>query len=284
MTSAGYAPGRHATAVVDASARIAASATVGAYTVIGPDVEVGERVRIGPHVLIERDTRVAEDVRIAKGAVLGSDPQDLKYAGERTFLEIGPRTVVREFTTLNRGTAASGLTSVGADTLVMAYVHIAHDCLIGDHVVLANGVTMGGHVEIGEWGIVGGLTGIHQFTRIGRHAMVGGGARVSRDVAPYTLVGGSRTRTYGVNRIGLERRGFEPEAIRALQAAYRTIFRSGDPLRTSLDRVRRGEMTPEVRELVKFIRDSERGVTATRVGPDDDLPPEPRETKSRSAV
>jgi len=257
---------------------------VGPYTVIGPDVEVGERVRIGPHVLIERDTHVAEDVRIAKGAVLGSDPQDLKYAGERTFLEIGPRTVVREFTTLNRGTAASGLTSVGADTLVMAYVHIAHDCLIGDHVVLANGVTMGGHVEIGDWGIVGGLTGIHQFTRIGRHAMVGGGARVSRDVAPYTLVGGGRTRTYGVNRIGLERRGFEPDAIRALQAAYRTIFRSGDPLRASLDRVRQGDMTPEVRELVEFIGDSERGVTATRVGPDDDLPPEPREANTRSPV
>ena len=284
MTSAGYAPGCHATAVVDPSARLAESAAVGPYTVIGPDVEIGERVRIGPHVFIERDTRVAEDVRIAKGAVLGSDPQDLKYAGERTFLEIGPRTVVREFTTLNRGTAASGATAVGADSLVMAYVHIAHDCVIGDHVVLANGVTMGGHVEIGDWGIVGGLTGIHQFTRIGRHAMVGGGARVSRDVAPYTLAGGVRTRTYGVNRIGLERRGFEPEAIRALQKAYRTIFRSGDPLRVSLDRVGRGDMTPEVGELVRFIRDSERGVTATRIGPDDDLPPEPRATAAGSAV
>ncbi len=284
MTSAGYAPGCHGTAVVDASARIAASATVGPYTVIGPGVEIGARVRIGPHVLVERDTRVADDVRIAKGAVLGSDPQDLKYAGERTFLEVGPRTVVREFATLNRGTAANGLTSVGADALVMAYVHIAHDCRIGDHVVLANSVTMGGHVEIGDWGIVGGLAGIHQFTRIGRHAMVGGGARVSRDVAPYTLAGGVRTRTYGVNRIGLERRGFEPAAIRALHTAYRGIFRSGEPLRASLDRVERGEMTPEVRELVEFIRGSERGVTAARVGPDDDLLPEPRATGSRSAV
>ena len=257
---------------------------MGPYSVIGPGVEVGERVRIGPHVLIERDTRVAEDVRIAKGAVLGSDPQDLKYAGERTFLEIGPRTVVREFTTLNRGTAASGLTSVGADTLVMAYVHIAHDCRIGHHAVLANGVTMGGHVEIGDWAIVGGLTGIHQFTRIGRHAMVGGGARVARDVAPYTLAGGGRTRTYGVNRIGLRRRGFEPAAIRALQAAYRTIFRSSEPLRASLDRVRHGPMTPEVRELVSFIGRSDRGVTPIRVEPDDDLPPEPREATARPSV
>ncbi|WP_420634699.1 acyl-ACP--UDP-N-acetylglucosamine O-acyltransferase [Candidatus Palauibacter sp.] len=264
MTSTGHAPGRHATAVIDASARVAPSASVGPYAVIGPDVEIGERVRIGPHVYIERDTKVAEDVRIAKGAVLGSDPQDLKYAGERTFLEIGPRTVVREFTTLNRGTAAGGLTTVGADTLVMAYVHIAHDCRIGDHVVLTNGVTMAGHVEIGDCAIVGGLTGIQQFTRVGRHAMVGGGARLVRDVAPYTLVGGSRTRTYGINRIGLERRGFAPEAIRALQAAYRAIFRSGKPIRVSLDSLELNDEHAEVRELVAFIRDSARGITPTR--------------------
>ena len=282
MTATGLAPGRHATAVVDDSARIAPSATVGPYAVIGPGVEIGERVRVGPHVLIERDTRVAEDVRIAKGAVLGSDPQDLKYAGERTFLEVGARTVVREFTTLNRGTAASGVTSVGADALVMAYVHIAHDCSIGDHAVLANGVTMGGHVEIGEWAIVGGLSGIHQYTRIGRHAMVGGGARVARDVAPYTLAGGVRTRTYGINRIGLERRGFGADAIGALQTAYRGIFRSGDPLRVGLERVEQGKMTREVRELAAFIRNSERGVTAARFQPDDDLPPAARATGIRS--
>ena len=265
MTPAGHAPGLHATAVVDDSARIARSACIGPYTVIGPGVEIEEGVRIGPHVLIERDTRVGEGVRIAKGAAVGSDPQDLKYAGERTFLEIGPRTVIREFATLNRGTAASGLTRVGADTLVMAYVHVAHDCRVGDHVVLANGVTMAGHVEIGDWAVVGGLTGIRQFTRIGRHAMVGGGARLVRDVAPYTLVRGSPvTRTCGINRVGLERRGFDAAAIRALRAAYATIFRSAEPLRSSLDRFGRDDTTREVRELVAFIRQAPRGITGAR--------------------
>ena len=284
MTSTGHAPGWHATSIIDDAARIAPSATIGPYSVIGPGVEIGERVRIGPHVLIERDTRVDDEVRVAKGAVLGSDPQDLKYAGERTFLEIGPHTVVREFTTVNRGTAASGLTAVGADTLVMAYVHIAHDCRVGDHVVLANGVTMAGHVEIGEWAIMGGLTGIQQFTRIGRHAMVGGGARLVRDVAPYTLVRGSpTTRTCGINRIGLERRGVEPEAIRALQGAYREIFRSAAPLRVILDRLGSEEETPEVRELVAFIRDAGRGITPARSRPEGDAPPEGREPRPGAA-
>lgn len=284
MSRAGHAPGWHATAVVDDAAHVAPSATIGPYTVIGPDVEIGERVRIGPHVFIERDTRVAEDVRIAKGAVLGSDPQDLKYAGERTFLEIGARTVVREFATLNRGTAAGGLTRVGADALVMAYVHVAHDCLVGDHVVLANGVTMAGHVEIGEWAVVGGLTGIQQFTRIGRHAMVGGGARLVRDVGPYTLVRGSPvTRTCGINRIGLERRGFEPAAIRALQSAYRRIFRSADPLRVSLDRLDAEDATPEVGELVAFIRHARRGITTALSRSEGGAPPERPEPRPGTA-
>ena len=284
MRSAGRAPGWHATAVIDDAARVAPNATIGPYAVIGPDVEIGDNVRIGPHAFIERDTRVAEGARIASGAVLGSDPQDLKYAGERTFLDIGPRTVVREFATLNRGTAASGLTRVGADTLVMAYVHIAHDCRVGDQVVLANGVTMAGHVDIGDWAVVGGLSGIRQFTRIGRHAMVGGGARLVRDVAPYTLVRGSPvTRTCGINHVGLERRGFDATAVRALRRAYRTLFRSGAPLRTILDHVGGDADTAEVRELVAFIRDSERGITPVRARTRADAARERRGSRSREA-
>ncbi len=278
MTQApGAAPGRHATAIVDPSAVIAASASIGPYAVIGPDVEIGERVRVGPHVFIERDTRVAEDVIIWKGAVLGTDPQDLKYAGERTFLEVGPRTRVREFVTLNRGTAATGLTSIGSDALIMAYAHVAHDCRIGDHVVLANAVTMGGHVEIEDWAIIGGVTPIHQFVRIGQHAMVGGASRIDRDVAPFTIVAGSPSHSYGINRIGLERRGFAPETIKALRKAFRTIYRSSEPMRAALARIDLAEAIDEIQALVAFISNSERGIIPSRAGSQDEVPPDIRE-------
>ncbi|MDX1579882.1 MAG: acyl-ACP--UDP-N-acetylglucosamine O-acyltransferase, partial [Gemmatimonadota bacterium] len=256
--------GVHATALVDESAVVPASATGGPYSVLGPGVELGERVRIGPHVLIERDSRIGDDVRISKGAVLGTDPQDLKYAGERTFLEVGARTRVREFATLNRGTAASGLTSVGADCLIMAYVHIAHDCRIDDHVVLANAVNMGGHVEIGEWAIVGGMTPIHQFVRIGRHAMVGGASRAARDIPPYTIASGNPCFLVGINSVGLGRRGFDEASIRALRRAYREIFRSEDPLGTAVADFALDGASPEVSELVTFLRESERGVAPGR--------------------
>lgn len=264
MTRTAPAAGVHATAIVDDEASIAPSATVGPYAIVGPGVDIGERVRIGPQVLIERDTKVAEDVRISKGAVLGTDPQDLKYAGERTFLEIGPRTRIREFATLNRGTAASGVTTVGADGLIMAYAHVAHDCRIGDHVVLANAVNMGGHVEIGDWAIVGGLTAIHQFARIGAHSMVGGASRLSQDVAPYTLVAGNPCLSFGINRIGLERRGFDEDTVRELREAFRRLFRSDDTVREAIASFDLAETGEEVRELVTAVRDSERGITPTR--------------------
>ena len=261
------AAGVHPTAIVDPTATVPDSATIGPYSVIGPDVEIGERVRIGPHVFIERDTRVGEDCEIWKGAALGTDPQDLKYVGERTWLEIGPRTRIREFATLNRGTAATGLTSVGSDALIMAYAHVAHDCRIDDHVVLANAVNMGGHVHIGEWATVGGLTAIHQFVRIGRHAMVGGGSRLPQDVPPYFLVAGNPCVGFGINRVGLRRRGFREDTIDALKAAYRAIFRNGVPVRDALDRLQAGATVPEVDDVIAFIRASSRGVTAPGRGP-----------------
>ncbi len=250
------------------SARISASASIGPYAVIGPDVEIGDRVRVGPHAFIERDARIGDDVQISKGAVLGTDPQDLKYVGERTFLEIGPRTRVREFATLNRGTAASGLTAIGADCLIMAYAHVAHDCRIGDHVVLANAVNMGGHVEIEDWAIVGGLTAIHQFVRIGRHSMVGGASRVSKDIAPYTLAAGNPCFSFGINRVGLERRGFDEEVVRALRGAFRDIFFADTHVREALERFSLDGVPDEVRQLVRFFESSERGVTSTRRGSD----------------
>lgn len=256
----------HPSAVIDEDAVLDPSVQVGPYSVIGPGVEIARDVQLGPHVVVERDTRIAEGCRISAGAVLGSDPQDLKYMGERTWLEVGPRTVIREYATVNRGTAAVGTTSVGADCLLMAYVHVAHDCRLGDHVILANSVNMGGHVDIGDWAVVGGLTAIHQFVRIGAHAMVGGAARVSQDVAPYSVVGGSPAATYGVNRIGLERRGFEAETIRELKRAMRAAFRGSLPFGRALDELDADEPCAEVAAFIAFARETRRGVTPGRRG------------------
>lgn len=252
---------RHETAIIDPAARIADSASVGPFAIIGPGVEIGEDVRIGPRVLVERDTRLGDGCRIHAGAVLGTDPQDLKYAGESTRLEIGERTTIREYATLNRGTAASGITRVGDDCLIMAYAHVAHDCRIGSHVILANAVNMGGHVEIEEWAIVGGLTAIHQFVRIGAHAFVGGGSRLPQDVAPFVTVAGSPCECYGLNSVGLKRRSFSAEALSELRSAYRQLFQSKMNLGQALDALEAEEMGEEVARMVSFIRASRRGIT-----------------------
>lgn len=252
---------RHATAVIDVDASVHDSASIGPYAVIGPGVEIASGCRIGPHVFIERDTRLAEDCRVGSGAVLGTDPQDLKYVGERTWLEIGPRTRIRELATLNRGTAATGKTIVGADCLIMAYAHVAHDCRLGDHVVLANAVQLAGHVHIGEWAVIGGVCGIHQFVRIGRHSMVGGASRVLQDVAPFTLAAGNPCTAYGLNRVGLRRRGFSEETLRELRDAFRRIFQSEVPVRRAADTLDVDGTPAEVRELARFVLDSARGLT-----------------------
>lgn len=251
----------HPTAVIHEEARIPESARVGPYAVIGPGVEIREEVHVGPHVLVERDTRVGAGCRLGKGAVLGTDPQDEKYDGEPSRLVVGAGTTVREFATLNRGSTESRLTRVGEECLIMSYAHVAHDCRIGDRVVLANAVNMGGHVEIGDWAIVGGVTAIHQYVRVGEHAFVGGGSRVSQDVAPYCTVAGNPPSGYGVNTVGLERRDFPEDSVKALRDAYRRIFRSSDRVSRALDQVEDGECPPEVATLVRFVRESERGVT-----------------------
>ncbi len=252
----------HPTALVDPEAELDHGVEVGPWSIVGPRVQVGAGTVIGPSVLIERDTTVGAECRIAKGAVLGTDPQDLKFGGERTRLEVGDRTAIREYATLNRGTTASGLTTVGSDCMLMAYTHVAHDCRVGNRVILSNAVNMAGHVEIGDWVIVGGVTPIHQFVKVGAHAFVGGASRISQDVPPYCRVAGNPSKLYGLNSVGLERRGFSPEARARLKRAYRLLFQSTEHLSRALERARRElEPTPEVTHLLDFVANSERGIS-----------------------
>lgn len=252
----------HPTAIVDGEATLGEGATVGPFAIVGPGVSIGPRTRIGPHVLIERDTVVGADCEIYKGAVLGTDPQDLKYAGEPTRLIVGDRTVIREYATLNRGTTALGFTEVGSDCLLMAYTHVAHDCRLGNHVILSNSVNMGGHVSIGDWAIVGGLTPIHQFVRIGPHAFVGGASRVSKDIPPYVKAAGSPVQLYGLNSVGLQRRGFSEDVRRELKRAYRLFFASSYNTSQALARAREElRDLPEIEVFLSFFEASERGVS-----------------------
>jgi len=252
----------HPTALVHDGAELGQGVTVGPWAIVGPRVQIGDGTELGPRVLVECDTTVGEDCRLANGAVLGTDPQDLKFKGERTRLEVGDRTVIREFATLNRGTLASGRTVVGSDCLLMAYTHVAHDCELGNHVILSNSVNMAGHVTIEDWVIVGGLTPIHQFVRIGAHAFVGGGSRIAQDVPPYCRVAGNPPGLYGLNSVGLERRGFSEEVRKALKSAYRILFQSKLNLTQAVAKAEAdADGIPEVRHLLEFIKASERGIT-----------------------
>ena len=255
----------HATALVDPRAELDEGVEVGPYAVVGPGVRIGANTTVGPRVLIERDTLVGRDCRIANGAVLGTDPQDFKYDGAHTVLEVGDRTTIREFATLNRGTAATGRTTVGSDCYLMAYSHIAHDCVLGNHVVIANATHMAGHVTIEDWVMVSGLVVIHQFVRIGAHAFVGGGTRIPQDVPPYcSAVGNPSPRLYGLNRVGLERRGIAKDVQRHLRKAYRMVFQTKLSRAEALARVEADPSLddPEVAYFVDFIRRSRRGVVS----------------------
>lgn len=251
----------HPTAIVDPRAELDEGVSVGPYSIIGPGVAIGANTKVGSHVLVERDTAIGEDCVLFNGAVLGTDPQDLKYEGEETRLIVGDRTVIREYATLNRGTAAVGFTEVGSDCLLMAYSHVAHDCQLGDHVILSNSVNMGGHVTIGEWAIVGGLTPIHQFVRIGAHAFVGGASRVAKDIPPYVKAAGSPIQLYGLNSVGLQRRGYSEETRRELKRAYRLFFASNHNTSQALEKARTElEPTPEIEIFLSFFEHSARGV------------------------
>lgn len=252
----------HPQAIVDPDAELGTGVTVGPWTLIGPGVRVGDGTTIGPAVLIERNTEVGSECILHKGAVLGTPPQDLKFRGEDTRLVVGDRTVVREYATLNRGTSASGLTSVGSDCLLMAYTHVAHDCRVGNHVILSNAVNMAGHVEIEDRVTIGGVTAIHQFVRVGTHAFIGGAARINQDVPPYCRAAGNPAKLYGLNSVGLERRGISADARAALKKAYKTVFRSELVISRGVERAREeAAAVPEVTRFLDFIQGSTRGIT-----------------------
>jgi UDP-N-acetylglucosamine acyltransferase len=252
----------HPTAIVDASARIATSADVGPFCVIGADVEIEERTRLMAHVFVDGPIRIGSDNIFYPYSTIGVAPQDLKYKGERSETIIGDRNRIREFVTIHRGTEGGGMiTRIGSDNLLMAYTHVAHDVQVGDHTVLANAVTLGGHVILGDWAVIGASTGVHQFCRIGRHAMIGGYSVITQDVLPFsTTVMEREVKVFGANRTGLERRGFPNEAIEALQSSLRILTRSGLNTTQAVERIR-AEIpgTDEVNEILAFIEASERG-------------------------
>jgi UDP-N-acetylglucosamine acyltransferase len=252
----------HPTSIVHPGARLADNVTIGPYSVVGEQVVIGAGTVVASHVVIEGWTEIGCDNQVFQFSSIGAAPQDLKYAGQQTYLKIGDRNRIREFTTLNRGTAeGGGVTRIGNDNLFMAYSHVAHDCIIHDQVIMANGATLAGHVEIESATILGGLSAVHQFTRIGCHAMISGGSMVNQDIPPYTVAQGDRAKTVGLNLIGLKRRGFSEEIIRGIKKAYRLIFRSGLRLEEALLKVTEEiQTTPELDHFVDFIKNSQRGI------------------------
>lgn len=252
----------HPSAVIDPGARLASDVEVGPYAVIGGDVEIGAGCRIGPHTVITGHTRLGANCQVAQFASLGEAPQDKKYAGEPTRLEIGANTTIREFCTLNRGTAqGGGVTRIGEGNWIMAYVHVAHDCQIGNRIVFANNAQLAGHVHVEDDVILGGFTVVHQFCRIGAHVITGLGTIVLQDVPPYVKASGNPARPYGINAEGLRRRGFSAVAISGLKRAYRTLYRSGLTLDEARRQITEGaQAVPELAPLVEFLAAPGRGI------------------------
>ena len=251
-----------ARALVSAAAVLASDVSVGPFSIIGPRVQIGPRTVVGPHVVINGPSTIGADNRFFQFASIGDAPQDKKYQGEPTRLAIGDRNVFRESCTVNRGTTHDkGVTLIGSDNLFMAYAHVAHDCVVGNNTVFANCAALGGHVEIGDWVILGGLTAVHQFSKIGAHAFLAGGAIVTRDVPPYVMVAGNPAAPHAVNSEGLKRRGFTEEQIRNIRDAYRIVYRSDLKLAEALARLApQADGRPEIRAFVDFIHASTRSL------------------------
>jgi UDP-N-acetylglucosamine acyltransferase len=249
-------------AIVSPQAELAADVTVGPFSVIGPEVRIGPGTIVGPHVVITGRTTIGAHNHIYQFASLGDAPQDKKYAGEPTRLEIGDRNVFRESSTMNRGTIHdNGVTRIGHDNLFMAYSHVAHDCVVGSNTVFANCASLAGHVEIGDWVILGGLSAVHQHCKVGAHAFLAGGAIVTRDVPPYVMVAGNPSAPHAVNSEGLKRRGFTEEQVRSVREAYRLVYRSDLRLSEALERLEpSAAQKSELRLFVDFIRSSTRSI------------------------
>ncbi len=256
----------HPTAQIHPSAELAERVEVGAYTVIGPHVRIGPGTRVGPHCVIDGHTTIGADNRIFQFASIGAEPQDKKYAGEPTRLEIGDGNTIREFVTINTGTVQdAGVTRVGDDNWIMAYVHIAHDCQLGSHIILANAVQLAGHVHLGDWVFLGGLTGVHQFGRVGAHAMTAFQTRLAQDVPPFVTAGGNPAEAQSINAEGLKRRGFSPERIALIKQMYRLLYRQGltlEAARQQIDTLR-GEVPDadaDIALMQQFLAQSARGI------------------------
>ena len=251
----------HSTAIVSRNAELAAGVSVGPYAIIGDGCVVAEGCVIAPHAVLERNVHLAKNVKIGIGSVLGGDPQDLKFKGEETTVEVGEGSVIREYATINRGTAQSMKTTVGKGCFLMSYVHLAHDCHVGDGVIVSNATQFAGHVTIEDKAIISGVSAVHQFALIGRYSFIGGCSRVAKDVPPYVKAVGNPVKLYGLNTVGLQRNGFSEETIRELKRAYRMFFKS--ELNVSQARARAEtelKQIPEVVEFLKFFERSDRGV------------------------
>jgi UDP-N-acetylglucosamine acyltransferase len=252
----------HPTAIVHPGARIATNVEIGAYSIIGEHVEVGEGTSIGPHVVIEGRTRIGRDNRISSFTVIGGPPQDKKYGGEDTSLEIGDRNTIRECCTFSIGTVQdAGVTRVGNDNWIMSYCHVAHDCQVGHNTIFANNSQLAGHVVVQDFAILGGFTGVHQFVRVGAHSMTGGGTILRQDLPPYVTASGNPTKAFGINAEGLRRRGFPEGTINGIARAYKTLYRSGLSLADARARIAEQASTvPEVGVLAEFLGDAKRGI------------------------
>jgi UDP-N-acetylglucosamine acyltransferase len=253
----------HPTAIIDPGAELGVGVEIGPWVMVGPRVTVGDGCRLGPRVRLQRNVKLAAGVSVGDGSILGGDPQDLKFQGEETWVEVGEGTIIREYSTINRGTSATYRTVVGAHCFIMTYVHLAHDCHVGDHVTIANGTQCAGHVTIHDRAVLSGLNAIHQFVTIGTYAFVGGGSRVNQDIPPYVKAVGNPMELYGLNSIGLQRAGFSGETIAALKRAYRLFFNSDLNLSQALERARTDlPPLPQVELFLDFVESSERGVPA----------------------
>jgi UDP-N-acetylglucosamine acyltransferase len=251
----------HPTAIIDPSAIIAEGVEIGPYSIIGADVLIGAGTKIGPHVVIQGPTRIGCDNQIFQFSSIGERPQDLKFKGERTYLEIGDRNVIREFCTFNRGTAQDkSTTRIGNDNLFMAYTHIAHDCTVGNFTVFSNNASLAGHVTIEDYVILGGFSGVFQFCRIGAHSFISTNSVVIKDVPPYVKVSGYYAKPFGLNTLGLQRRGFDDEVITQLRRAYKIIYRNGLTTAQALAELQKMEL-PEIQKLTQFIESSSSGIT-----------------------
>lgn len=248
------------TAIIDASAKIATNVHIGPYSVIGPDVEIGEGTWIGPHVVIQGPTKIGRDNKIFQFSSVGEMPQDLKFRGEKTRLEIGDRNTIREFCTIHRGTTQDkSTTTIGDDNLFMAYVHVAHDCQIGNHTIFSNNASLAGHAIIEDYVTLGGFSGVFQRCRVGAHSFIATNSVVIKDVPPYVKVSGYYAKPYGLNTVGLQRRGFAEEALSQLRRAYKIIYRNGLTVTNAIEQLRKME-TAEVQQLVQFIEASNSGI------------------------